>query len=91
MTSTPRAAQLNALPPLTDPDQIAYLPWMGNWADDYPLMQIVDRYIATLTDPAQQQRALFLVDLHMVGEATPPASPEELADIMADLRSRYSH
>lgn len=56
---------------ITDPEQIANLPWHGNHASDSGLFKAVDQYILSEPDREKQKRALFLSGLHGMGIEDP--------------------
>ena len=53
---------------IIEPDDIAALPWAGNFADDAPLFRMVDAYILREPDLAKRQRAEELVNWHGMGK-----------------------
>ena len=56
------------------PDDIARLPWAGNYADDAPLFRAVQEYINREPELKKRQRAAELASWHGCGERiTDPA------------------
>lgn len=53
---------------INEPDDVAKLPWAGNYADDRALSELVADYYVREPDLAKRQRAAELESLHMCGE-----------------------
>lgn len=58
-------------------EDIAKLPWAGNFTDDQPLGDLVTEYIANEPDLVKRQRACELVNLHMCGEVVEVVGTDE--------------
>jgi hypothetical protein len=55
---------------ITRPDDIAHLPWTGNYAEDRNLYQAIEAYIFSEPDLAKRQRADELANWYGCGEKT---------------------
>lgn len=53
---------------IDSPEQVAALPWAGNYEDDAPLGRLVADYIKREPELAKRQRAEELLNWHMCGE-----------------------
>lgn len=67
---------------INEPDDIARLPWRGNFADDAALFEFCDDYIRSEPELAKRQRASELASLHGCGEeCTCPADYDPLTEV----------
>ena len=53
---------------ISAPEEIARLPWAGNFADDAPLFAAIDRYLAREKNHARRAEAERLASKHGMGE-----------------------
>jgi hypothetical protein len=55
---------------IKDPEDIAALPWQGNFRADRALFQAIEDFIFAEPDPAKRRRADQLAALHGCGQRT---------------------
>lgn len=53
---------------INTPDDIAALPWAGNYADDAPLFELINEYIRREPDLAKRQQAEVHANWYGCGE-----------------------
>jgi hypothetical protein len=87
MMTNARQAQVDAIA-LTDPEQIATLPWIGNHAADYCLFDKIEQFIRyQLHDQEKKRRALHLMALYGMG-IDQPVSDDDLALVVDSWEKR---
>jgi hypothetical protein len=62
---------------VTCPEDVAKLPWGGNFADDAALFELVDAYLASEPDRAKRYAADCAASLYGMGEKCPDEIPAD--------------
>lgn len=62
---------------VTCPEDVAKLPWAGNFADDGPLFELVNEYINAEPDRAKRYAADAFASFYGMGEKCPDEIPDD--------------
>jgi len=62
---------------VTCPEDVAKLPWSGNYADDAPLFDLVNAYIKSESDKAKRYAADAAASLYGMGQECPEQIPDD--------------
>ena len=69
---------------ITDPEQVASLPWRGNYAGDRHLFDAVERYVRAEANDEKRHRAVYLAQLYGMG-VDEPVGNQEVLEFLGDI------